>query len=198
MKSRAMAAVLLLLSISTGWSQAKKIDQIKETTKAFIQEEQENDSKSIVPPINKSNKPEVSIIPDPPGMLVNDDAVRSRYLASMREYYEYRISGFQHRRRVFEWQLYSSKITFYVVVVLVLAGIYFSGVQFHVSLKPRKLSKKDMPAVSTEMHPLETQLEASLKGIKISSPVLGVIILIISFLFFYLYLVHIYPISEMI
>ena len=41
-----------------------------------------------------------------------------------------------------------------------------------------------------------TELEASVKGIKVSSPVLGVIILVISLLFFYLYLAFVYPIQE--
>jgi len=31
----------------------------------------------------------------------------------------------------------------------------------------------------------------------VSSPVLGVVILVISLAFFYLYLVHVYPISEL-
>jgi hypothetical protein len=43
---------------------------------------------------------------------------------------------------------------------------------------------------------LNTQFEANFKGIKVSSPVLGVIILTLSLLFFYLYLVYVYPITE--
>src|SRR5262245_50335480 len=56
-----------------------------------------------------------------------DEPTRGRVLASFREYMEYRISGYQHRRDVFKWQLYSSKIIFFVVIFLVLAGVYFSG-----------------------------------------------------------------------
>ncbi len=41
-----------------------------------------------------------------------------------------------------------------------------------------------------------TEIVASVKGIKVSSPILGVIILVISLLFFYLYLVYVYPITE--
>jgi hypothetical protein len=39
-------------------------------------------------------------------------------------------------------------------------------------------------------------LDLSTAGLKVSSPVLGVIILVISLAFFYLYLVYVYPISE--
>src|ERR1043165_6642839 len=54
-----------------------------------------------------------------------DEPRRAKVLASFNEYLDYRISGYQHRREVFKWQLFSSKITFYVVILLVLAGVYF-------------------------------------------------------------------------
>jgi hypothetical protein len=41
-----------------------------------------------------------------------------------------------------------------------------------------------------------TELEISKSGVKVSSPILGVIILVISLAFFYLYLVYVYPIEE--
>jgi hypothetical protein len=41
-----------------------------------------------------------------------------------------------------------------------------------------------------------TSIEAGKSGFKISSPVLGVIILTLSLAFFYLYLVHVYPVSD--
>jgi len=123
------------------------------------------------------------VIPSPPDPVGLDPKTNERYQASLQRYYEYLFSGFEHRQRVFEWQLLSSKIIFAVVLVLVFAGIYFAAVQFHVAQREKA---KGEP----------TQLEASLSGIKVSSSVLGVIILVISLLFFYLYLVHVYPISE--
>jgi len=88
-----------------------------------------------------------------------DPKTNERYQASLQRYYEYLFSGFEHRQRVFEWQLLSSKIIFAVVLVLVFAGIYFSAVQFHVAQREKA---KGEP----------TQLEASLSGIKVSSSVL--------------------------
>jgi len=134
-----------------------------------------------------------------------DEPTRGRVLASFREYMDYRISGYQHRRDVFKWQLYSSKIIFFVVIFLVLAGVYFSGVQFHHSLGrkfTRGTAKKDEMAdnEAAEIMAIEkgevTEVVASVKGVKVSSPVLGVIILVISLLFFYLYLMFVYPIQE--
>jgi len=134
-----------------------------------------------------------------------DEPTRGRVLASFREYMDYRISGYQHRRDVFNWQLYSSKITFFVVIFLVLAGVYFSGVQFHHSLgrklmggarKKDEIADNEVAKIMAMEKGEVTELEASVKGIKVSSPVLGVIILVISLLFFYLYLAFVYPIQE--
>lgn len=161
-------------------------------------------------------------LPDLGGLAALDEETRGVALESIREYYRYKESGFQHRRRVFAWQLLSSKIIFVVVTLLVASGIYFSGVQFHAALRPPAVAVKrpepaavgetpggpgEAPAAAPEPAAeeppprnlatgLQTTLEAGSGGIKVSSPVLGVIILVISFLFFYLYLVHIYPITE--
>ena len=128
-----------------------------------------------------------------------DEPSRAKVLASFNEYLDYRISGYQHRREVFKWQLYSSKITFYVVILLVLAGVYFSGIQFHRSLGQKRANvatdKEVTQVVSTEKDEV-TEITASIKGIRVSSPVLGVLILVISLAFFYLYLAYVYPIQE--
>lgn len=103
---------------------------------------------------------------------------------SLTSYYEYRIQGFEHRRRVFEWQYYSSIVIFFMVVFIVSLGLYFSWMQFHATENPN-----DMPS---------SNIEASTTSIKVSSPVLGVIILVLSLAFFYLYLVYVYPIVDII
>lgn len=96
-------------------------------------------------------------------------------------YYENLTVGLAHRQKVFAWQYTSSLIIFFVVIGIVLIGLYFSWMQFHAA--------KDGQVG-------ETTVEASKEGFKLSSPVLGVIILVLSLAFFYLYLVHVYPISE--
>jgi heme/copper-type cytochrome/quinol oxidase subunit 2 len=110
------------------------------------------------------------------------------FRAALREYYAYRTSGLQHRRRVFEWQLQSSKVIFATVLVLVASGVVFAAIQFYVGLRRTAGPRPDPEHV--------TELGLSTAGVKVSSPVLGVIILVISLGFFYLYLVYIYPISE--
>lgn len=97
-------------------------------------------------------------------------------------YREYKRT-LDHNHDLFRWQLLSTKISFAVTIVLVLAGVTFSALQFWKSFKAI-----DEMAV--------TEMEISSVGMKVSSPVLGVIILLISLGFFYLFLVHVYPIEE--
>lgn len=113
-----------------------------------------------------------------------DEAGQASQRRALQAYYDYRSEGFDHRRRVFAWQLLSSKAIFLLVIFLVMAGVYFSWLQFRQGLK------------GGEGGASHTTLEATPGGIKLSSPVLGVIILTLSLLFFYLYLVHVYPIEE--
>lgn len=121
-----------------------------------------------------------------PNLLDEDGQAALR--RSLTGYYTYRANGFEHRQAVFEWQLFSSKVIFWLVVTLVVIGVYFSWLQFRAGL-PREGEKAE---------PAETTIEATTGGIKVSSPILGVIILVLSLAFFYLYLVHVYPISEII
>jgi hypothetical protein len=151
-----------------------------------------------------------SLLPDASGVEGLDPQTKERYYAAMREYYDYRASGYRHRLLIFEWQFLSSKIIFFVVIFLVLTGVYFSGVQFHSSLRRKRAAEPAAASQVSEVVKTDrggvtqvetavteiTEIEASAKGIKVSSPVLGVIILIISFMFFYLYLLFVYPIVD--
>jgi hypothetical protein len=109
------------------------------------------------------------------------------YQATLQAYYADRKAGYEHRLGVFAWQSLSTKVIFVVVLLLVLAGIYFAAIQFHAGLRRRE---------TDPTHPEETELSLSLSEVKVRSPVLGVIILTISLAFFYLYLVHVYPIRN--
>jgi hypothetical protein len=117
--------------------------------------------------------------PDPAAAAATGEA----YQATLQAYYAYRKAGYDQRLGVFAWQSLSTKIIFVVVLLLVLAGIYFAAIQFHAGLRRRE-------------QPDETELSLSLSEVKVRSPVLGVIILTIWLAFFYLYLVHVYPIRN--
>jgi len=126
------------------------------------------------------------LAPSAPPEWLKDAATNKAFLDSAREYYLYKASGMRYRSRVFEWQLLSSRIIFATVILLVASGIVFAAIQFRAGLT--------RPPAS----PDATSIDLSPASLKVSSPVLGVIILVISLAFFYLYLVYVYPISEIV
>jgi len=141
----------------------------------------------VTPVTSAAGEPD-PMIPFSPNSELLDQPTKEKYLDALRAYYAYRVSGYQHRQTVFQWQFFSSKVIFVVVLVLVFAGIYFAAVQFHSTLgRKRKAEASEDEGI--------TEFVASVKGIKVKSPVLGVVILVISMVFFYLYLVYVYPIK---
>jgi hypothetical protein len=135
--------------------------------------------------------------PVAPPEWLKDPATNQAFLEAMGEYYRYRTSGLRHRSRVFEWQLLSSKVIFATVLALVGAGMLFAWIQFRAGLRrPQTEPPGSATAEVAGAAAAVTQIDLSATSVKVSSPVLGVIILVISLAFFYLYLVYVYPISE--
>ena len=130
-----------------------------------------------------------------------DEEGKAAMRRALQGYYDYRSQGYEHRARVFEWQLLSSKIIFVIVITLVSIGIYFSWLQFRAGMvaQDKRQSQEDKPADEGDQdaeRDTRTTVRFSGKGIEVSSPVLGVIILTISLAFLYLYLVYVFPIEE--
>lgn len=141
----------------------------------FLEREEAKDSRAKDPRV-----PEYT-----PG-VEGDETTRATYLEALRAHYRYRTEGFEHRMRVFRWQLLSERLIFCVVILLVLVGVVFSGIQFRIGLRGLEAGREGP----------STQLKLSGKGVEVSSSILGVILLVISLAFFYLYLVYVYPIEE--
>lgn len=137
------------------------------------------------------------IVPTEGRLHMLNDSLRLSLENSLRlENLRYRMSAFNHRREAFSWQLASSKIIFYVVITIVLTGLTFSGIQFCVAYGLGKAVRSRDGEQERGGVLLDTEFEASLQSIKVRSPIIGVIILVISLGFFYLYIVHIYRIEE--
>lgn len=113
--------------------------------------------------------------------------------------------------RSFEWHLLSTKLLFGLVMGIVLFGLYITYVQF--TRDYQSWSPTPHHAVGSaptgEHHPTEAQSEAaaavprpasSIKigagSLELSSQVIGLIVLAMSFAFFYLYVKTIYPMVE--
>lgn len=150
----------------------------------------QDDGESAIPAIEGLLSPPQSAPgagDDPFGMVLPsgfepDEATRRSIQTAVRGFYDYRTEAFDYRMSVFRWQHVSTQIIFFVVIAVVAVGLYFSWLQFHAS--------EDKAGMGT------TSIEAGKSGFKISSPVLGVIILTLSLAFFYLYLIHVYPVSD--
>jgi hypothetical protein len=180
MKIRLAAAALLILFAGPAVAQSDDGQSPSSDSPVGRVGELTDSLESGVPIFDQATQPELVDL----GRL--DEAGEASLKAALKAYYDQQKQGFDHRSRVFEWQLLSSKLIFGLVVLIVAVGLFFSWLQFMAGLRedadPQKMS---------------TTLEASpTAGIKVSSPVLGVIILTLSLVFFYLYLVHVYPIEE--
>ncbi len=164
---------------------ARKVAEMDERLRESLKERKsaEQEKKDMASLSGSGSRDPLMPLAPPPAIA--DQLTNEKYMAALREYYDYNVSGLRHRHAVFKWQLLSSKVIFVVVLMLVFAGIYFAAVQFH-----RPLKRGDKAGA------LESEVDVTIKGIKVRSPVLGVVILVISLVFFYLYLVYVYPINE--
>lgn len=123
-----------------------------------------------------------------PPAWVQDEATLAAYHEALRAYFDYRSRGLEHRKNVFAWQLFSARLIFCIVLIVVGTGIVLAILQFRAELQLVREGK------STGLS--RSELEASPDGLKISSSIVGLIILALSLGFFYLYLVYVYPIED--
>jgi hypothetical protein len=124
-----------------------------------------------------------------PAAEVKPQAVElhEQWLAFRSQCYRYLGDALKYRSNSIGWQQFSTRVIFWAVLTLVALGMYFSWVQFRNAMK---FAKRGVP------EGLGGDAEIQLSGLKVSSPVLGVIILALSLGFFYLYLAFVYPIRE--
>ena len=111
----------------------------------------------------------------------------------------------KHYQRIFTWNYTSSIVMFCLVVMVVISGLIFSYFQFKTSLvRSNEISKNiylsknlDLEKKSERPHVFfdTTEFKLDKDGIKISSSVIGLITLVISLAFLYLYLAYVHPIK---
>lgn len=130
-----------------------------------------------------------------------DSTTRVDMLKTEANYHKYM---FTQRMAIYNWQLNSGKILFYVVVLIVLIGLYLSYLQFKASTAHMEYQRKTKASITTTDKIAEseaatsdpiTKFEISKDGIKIDSAVIGLIILVISIVFFFMYLRYVFPIQ---
>ena len=193
-----LAVLLMILAAAAGAvaqdqpdkESERRMDQVLSAPDPTVRSEGRGTNKQTPPPgslgspaaaASSSPRP---VVPECPAQMSAETEAACQ--AAWREYLAYFKSGLTHREQVFAWQLFSSRIIFWGVLSLVALGMYFAAVQFQRGLrrKPSATTPEDV-----------TEFAASLAGVKVRSPVLGVLILVISFAFFYLYLRFVYPVT---
>lgn len=93
----------------------------------------------------------------------------------------FRSKQMDHNITILKWQHYSGIGVFFLVIFLVIGGFYLSFLQF----------KRDEKSGQSS----EATIEASKSGIKLHSSVIGLVILFMSFGFFYLYIKDVYTLK---
>lgn len=123
------------------------------------------------------------------------------YWSSVNAYYLYQAYSFRYSQAAFEWHHRASITIFIVVVMLVFMGMYFSWAQFRgILYRDSHFKGQDNCAESEQSASAlsrVTELVITPSGVKVRSPVLGVVLLVLSLAFFYLYLTHVYPITTL-
>jgi hypothetical protein len=149
-------------------------------------------------------------IPDYPSSVKHlPPDVQESYHAALKAHYDQDKWALQQRQRIFEWQYYAGIVVFFVSISVVVLGLYMSWLQFYsfylrtkataghvdaavahaMQKNPRELPKE------TSQEQFQNKLELSATGAKVSTPIVGVIILTLSLAFFYLYLKFVFPIE---
>ena len=123
----------------------------------------------------------------------DSDSISQTNLKMNEEVFRY---TFNQNKKVFQWQYISSIIIFFVVVFIVLMGLYLAYIQFRLSEKmflKQSTDKSKDDANALEL--IKADLELGKDGLKINTAVIGLIILSLSLAFLFLYLKYVYPIS---
>lgn len=99
------------------------------------------------------------------------------------------LNEFQVRRAVFEQQNVADNVLMWMVVLLTFSGVILAGLQLASSYK--------LATVRDDYEPVKEQEFIVERGkVVVRSSVTGFLILIASFAFFYIYIVHVYTIKE--
>ncbi|WP_299224106.1 hypothetical protein [uncultured Psychroserpens sp.] len=125
------------------------------------------------------------------------EIAKEKYFES--QYVQYFTENLDHRKQTFDWQLFSTKLIFFTVIIIVLCGLVFSGIQFKQSINHLNKKTASTDSSSEDSSPIldKTEIELSLtNGVKINSSIIGLLILCVSIAFFYLYILYVYPINQ--
>ncbi|GFD84612.1 hypothetical protein KUL150_06710 [Alteromonas sp. KUL150] len=128
-----------------------------------------------------------------------------RHEAFEKERFAYDVFTFDDNKNSFTFQNIQTWVIFVIVMLLVISGVYLAYLQFKLDekkalaqLEIQKLLARNSatePQLGTSADNGENSFEVSTSGIKITSSVIGLVVLAMSFAFFYMYVLHVYDLK---
>ncbi len=108
--------------------------------------------------------------------------VGKKYQDSLMAFYDYQAAFMRYGAHLYAWELWVSSLVLGLVAIIVFAGLSFSGYQL-------------WKAVTVAGVQTTAEMELSAGKLRVTSSVVGIVVLLISLAFFYLFIVEVYPIK---
>jgi hypothetical protein len=108
--------------------------------------------------------------------------LKQKYNEALIAQYDHQIATMKQIEAVYAWQGLASNVSLFLVVLIVSAGVAFSGFQLWHAAK--------LGAPQADSH-----LEITFQKVRLTSSVVGIVVLALSFFFFYLFVKEIYAIK---
>lgn len=132
-------------------------------------------------------------------------ALKSKGYEAQLGYVEYFYGDYARKRAeielgTFMWQARASEILIWVVVIVCLSGVAFSGYQLWKATAPGPApsdaaAKSPNSARAAAVTSGATDIELSWQSVRITSSVIGLVVLVISIVYLYLFLKEVYDIK---
>ncbi|GAA4307775.1 hypothetical protein GCM10023149_01440 [Mucilaginibacter gynuensis] len=115
------------------------------------------------------------------------------------QYVRVRVYHMKHEMSAYHLQYITSIAIFIMVIVIVVLGLILSYKQFTLTermmTKSIKIHKQTVGETAQQPGFSDSTFEVSKDGLKINTAVIGLMILVLSLVFFFLYLKFVYPID---
>jgi hypothetical protein len=98
-------------------------------------------------------------------------------------WYDYQRSLMKYDQSLLAWQLLASNVLLWVVVIVTVAGVAYSGIQLATAARTGRQR--------------DTTLEISAQKLRVTSSVVGIVVLAISFAFLLIFVQQVYQIRAM-
>lgn len=154
------------LSMSATWGDSDIDDLIKEVKAEMSKNKSDQENPLDLSGLTSTASPELSL-------------TLEEYKTEQLQWHIYK---YEHARKTFNFHHLTTILTFILVHLIVIVGLYLTWLQFH------RDSGSDPGA---EPH----ELSIGKDGLKIRSSVIGLIVLALSLGFYYLYLKNVYPVT---